>query len=125
MKSTLKSIQEFLNQDTASSRIVKLLLLLAFFCLLGFLIGDLNTQDPVKIVTTLALFGALASLNVYLIPDLTQKESTKWRLFSVVAAFMLAVIFLGVFQVVYMPLMSIIFVGGYTFVNITSRDPAE
>jgi predicted MFS family arabinose efflux permease len=125
VKSILKFIRKLADEHTELARVVKVLLIFVIFTVLAYFLGELSSKDPVQIGTALAFFGAAGSFNIYLVPQLTQKESTKWRTFYVLAILTVILIFLAVFEIIYLPMLSMIIIGGLTFANLTMRDAPE
>jgi hypothetical protein len=125
MKSILKFIRAFAREHPELAKAGSVLLIFSGFTLLAFLLGEFKSKTLLEIGIALALFAATGSFNVYLVPMLAKKESVKWKAFGVLAAFTVTLIFLAVFGIIYLPMLSMIFVGAFTFYNLIDRYPVD
>jgi hypothetical protein len=125
VKSVIKSIQTFAREHVDLARAASVLLIFSGFTLLAFFLGEFKSKTLLEIGTALALFAATGSFNVYLVPQLAKKESIKWKAFGVLAAVTVTLIFLAVFGIIYLPMLSMIFVGAFTFYNLIDRYPED
>jgi hypothetical protein len=121
----MKTLTDFMREHDAFFKPVKVLLIFGVFTSLAYLLGEFTFEDGLTTFTTLALFGAAGSVNVYLVPRLVYKESTKWQALLGLVALGFIFFYLVASDIFYLPLLSTMLVGAFTGFNLLLTPSVE